>query len=163
MIWISFGGLLAVIGTFRGLVLRGGLAMVFGPQGPPLMISSAFCLSFLGSYLILSMIFSKVILRPDAVEVQNLFSSRTMLRGEIRGQLDSYITHFDHRTLPRDTSQRKLKIAFFATPDSLFAAWFSSIPDLDAAELAESATQIPATLSSGLRRSNDLNSWQEQE
>lgn len=165
-IWISFGGLLVGVGIL-GVWYSLAAGDELGPKGPALMISLSLLFVLLGGYLILSMISSKVILRPDAVEVQNLFSSRTMLRGEIRGQ------RFLHNTstielLPRDASQKKLKIAFFAIPDSLFAAWFSSIPDLDAAELAESATQIasdpkfgltPAQRSEQLARTRMTSKW----
>jgi hypothetical protein len=140
LIWISFGGLLTaigILGVWYSLVAGDEL----GPKGPPLMITLSLLFVLLGGYLILYMALSKIILRPDAVEVQNPLSKRTMLREEIgwRRFLPNTSTI---ELLPRDKSQKKLKIAFFSKPDALFTAWFASIPDIDAAELAKSDSEI---------------------
>jgi len=148
LIWISFGGLLTavgILGVWYSLVAGDEL----GPKGPPLMITLSLLFVFLGGYLILSMALSKIILRPDAVEVQNPLSRRTMLREEIGGRrfLPNTSTI---ELLPRDKSQKKLKIAFFSKPDALFTAWFASIPDIDAAELAKSESEIASDVEFGL-------------
>jgi len=148
LIWISFGGMLAavgILGVWYSLVAGDEL----GPKGPPLMITLSLLFVLLGGYLILFMAFSKIILRPDAVEVQNPLSRRTMLREEIKGRRFFFATS-TIELVPRDNSQTKLKIAFFAKPDALFTAWFASIPDIDAAELAKSETEIASDLESGL-------------
>ena len=65
VIWSSFGGLLAaggLLGIWYSVVAGDEL----GPKGPPLMISISLILVLLGAYLILSMLLSKVILKPDA-------------------------------------------------------------------------------------------------
>jgi hypothetical protein len=126
------------------------------------MITLSLLFVLLGGYLILSMAFSKIILRPDAVEVQNLLSRQSMLREEIRGRRFLFNTS-TIELLPRDSSQKKLKIAFFSKPDALFAAWFASIPDIDAAELAKSETEIASDFEFGLtpeQRSEQLASAQ---
>ena len=148
LIWISFGGMLAavgILGVWYSLVAGDEL----GPKGPPLMITLSLLFVLLGGYLILSMVLSKIILRPDAVEVQNPLSRRTMLREEIGGRrfLPNTSTI---ELLPRDKSQKKLKIAFFSKPDALFTAWFASIPDIDAAELAKSESEIASDVEFGL-------------
>ena len=79
------------------------------------------------------MLFSKVILRPDAVEVRNLLSRQTMFRQEIMGRRFVFNTG-TIELIPRDSDKKKLKIAFLTNPDALFTAWFESIPDLDAEE-----------------------------
>jgi hypothetical protein len=104
-----------------------------GPKGPEVTISLSVMLALLGSYLILSMLFSKVILGPDAVQLQNLLSKQTMLRQEIVGGRFALNTG-TIELIPRDSDRRNLKIALLAKPDSDFAAWFESIPDLDATE-----------------------------
>ena len=148
LIWISFGGLLAavgILGVWYSLVAGDEL----GPKGPPLMITLSLLFVLLGGYLILYMALSKIILRPDAVEVQNPISRRTMLREEIgwRRFLPNTSTI---GLLPRDKSQKKLKIAFFSKPDALFTAWFASIPDIDAAELVKSESEIASDVEFGL-------------
>lgn len=129
-LWISFGGLLGaggIWGVWYSLVAGDQL----GPKGPAVTISLSLMLALLGSYLIASMLLSKVILRPDAVEVRNILSKQTMLRQDILGR------RFVFRTgtivlIPREDHRKKLKIAFLTNPDAAFAAWFESIPNLDA-------------------------------
>jgi hypothetical protein len=132
VLWISFGSLLAgagIWGIWYSLVAGDQL----GPKGPPLASSLSLVLVLLGGYLILSMLFSKVILRPDAVEVRNLLSRQTMFRQEIMGRRFVFNTG-TIEFIPRDSYKKKLKIAFLTNPDALFTAWFESIPDLDAEE-----------------------------
>ena len=70
---------------------------------------------------------------PDAIEVQNLFSKQTMLRQEImRGRF--FFNSGTIELIPRDEDRKKLKIAYLMNPDADFAAWFQSIPGLDAAD-----------------------------
>lgn len=129
-LWISFGGLLGaggIWGVWYSLVAGDQL----GPKGPAVMISLSLMLALLGSYLITSMLLSKVILRPDAVEVRNVLSKQTMLRQDILGR--RFV--FSSGTIvliPRERHRKKLKIAFLTNPDAAFAAWFESIPNLDA-------------------------------
>jgi hypothetical protein len=132
VIWISFGGLLAgvgILGVWYSLVAGDQL----GPKGPPLMISLSLLFVLLGGYLILSMVYSKIILRPDDVEVRNLFSRQTILRQEIMGRRFVFNTG-TIELIPRDNDKKKFKIAYLTKPDALFAAWFESIPELDAAK-----------------------------
>ena len=148
LIWISFGGLLTALGIL-GVWYSFVAGDELGPKGPPLMITLSLMFVFLGGYLVLFMAFSKIILRPDAVEVQNPLSRRTMLREEIIGR--RFLTNSSTiELLPRDKSKKKLKIAFFAKPDALFTAWFASIPNVDAAELAKSETEIASDPEFGL-------------
>src|SRR5260370_12194163 len=130
--WISFGGLLAGGGIFVVWSSRVG-GDELGPKGPPLMIALSLAVVLLGGYLILSMLFSKVILIPDAVEVRNLLSRQTMLRQEIMGRRFVFNTATS-KLISRDNDQKKFKIALLTKPDALFAAWFESIPNLDATD-----------------------------
>ena|SRR5215472_11186226 len=132
IVWISFGGLLAVGGVF-GIYYSVVAGEELGPKGPTVTISLSLMLALLGGYLIASMLLSKVILRADAIEVRNLLSRQTMLRQEIMGRRFFFGTG-TIELIPRDKQKKKLKIAYLTNPDSAFAAWFESIPDLDAAE-----------------------------
>ena len=132
VIWISFGALLAaggIWGVWYSLVAGDEL----GPKGPAVMISLSLMLVLLGGYLIASMLFSKVILGADAIEVRNLLSRQAMLRQEIMARRFFFSTG-TIELIPRDNSRKKLKIAYLTKPDAAFAAWFASIPDLDASK-----------------------------
>ncbi len=111
-----------------------------GPKGPPVTISLSLMLIFLGGYLILSMLFSKVILRPDAVEVRNFLSRQTMFRQEIMGRR-FVLSSGTIELIPRDNDKKKFKIAVLTKPDALFAAWFESIPDLNAAKSTKALSE----------------------
>ena len=132
VIWISFGGLLVaagICGVWYFLMAGDQL----GPKGPVIMISLSLMFVLLGGYLIASMLHSKVILRADAIEVQNLFSKQTMLRQEImRGRF--FFNSGTIELIPLDEGRKKLKVAYLMNPDADFAAWFQSIPGLDAAD-----------------------------
>ena len=104
-----------------------------GPKGPSVTISLSLMLVLLGGYLIVSMLFSKVTLRADAIEVRTILSRQTMLRQEIMGRR-FFFSSGTLELIPRDGNQKKLKIAYLPNPDTSFAAWFESIPDLDASE-----------------------------
>ncbi len=134
-IWISFGGLLVGFGSVMAWLLWRDPGQL-GPKGPLVITGISLTLVFLGGYLILSMLFSKVILRPDAVEVRNLLSHKTLLRQEIAGRRFAPATATIELT-PLDNGKGKFKVAVFTTPDALFTAWFESIPDLDADDLVK--------------------------
>ena len=72
---------MGILGVYYSFVAGDQL----GPKGPPLMIALSLLFVLLGAYLILSMVFSKVILGPDAVEVRNLLSRQIMLRQDVHG------------------------------------------------------------------------------
>jgi hypothetical protein len=111
-----------------------------GPKGPAVTISLGLMLALLGGYLILSMTFSKIILGPDSVEVQSLFSKRIMFRDEITARRFVFNTG-TIELIPRDSGKKKLKIALLTKPDPLFTAWFESIPNLDVMERTKTQTE----------------------
>jgi hypothetical protein len=130
--WVSFGGLLVgvgILGVWYSLVAGDEL----GPKGPLVMVSLCLTLVVLGSYLILFMTFSKIILGPNSVEVQNLLSKKTMLKEEITARRFVFNTG-TIELIPRDTGKKKFRIALLTKPDALFTAWFESIPNLDVIE-----------------------------
>jgi hypothetical protein len=132
VIWLSFGSLLVgagAWGVWYSLVAGDEL----GPKGPAVIISLSVMLLLLGIYLIASMLSSKVILKPDAVEVRSLFSRQILLRQEIMGRRFFFPTA-TMELIPRQNHAKKFKIAILADPDAAFAAWFESIPDLGTLE-----------------------------
>jgi hypothetical protein len=150
LIWISLGALLGIGGFFGVWYFATGHE---APSSGAAILMSLICLSFalLGSYLAVSMVMFKVILRADAIEVQNVGSKRTLLREEIVGRRllpTQYISTLE--LTPRDKGNKKLKIGMTMRTDAAFDAWLASITDLDAAELAKSETQIASELEFGL-------------
>ncbi|HEY6466448.1 MAG TPA: hypothetical protein VIY69_10685 [Candidatus Acidoferrales bacterium] len=139
VVYVAFGGLLVgagVFGVWYSLVAGDEL----GPKGPTVSISLSLLLAFLGSYLIIYMFTSKIILGRDSVEVRNLFSNQRMLRQEILGYRSSFKTG-TIELIPCDSGGKKLKITWLANPDVYFSAWFDSIPDLQTSEPREGRTQ----------------------
>lgn len=105
------------------------------------------CLGFmlLGGVLIASTLRSGVTLRADAIVVQGLFSSQTLLRDQIAGRRvvpTQYVSTLE--VVPRSSREKKLKIAMALRTDAAFEAWFTGLPDLDAAELAKSEADVTA-------------------
>jgi len=103
------------------------------------------CLGFmlLGAVLIASTLRSAVTLRADAIVVQGLFSSRTLLRDRIAGRRivpTQYVSTLE--LVPRSSREKKLKIAMALRTDAAFEAWFAGLPDLDTEELAKSEAQV---------------------
>jgi hypothetical protein len=110
-------------------------------------IMAALCFLFvlLGIFLIASIFRSIVTLRADAIIVQGMFSSRTLLRSQIAGRRilpTQYVTTLV--LVPHSAHQKKLKLALALRTDAAFDAWFADIPDLDAKEVAESEAKLHA-------------------
>jgi hypothetical protein len=141
VIWISFGGLLVGFGGALSWLLWRNPDQL-GPKGPLVITGISLTLVLLGGYLILSMLFSKVILRPDAVEVRNLLSHKTLLRHDIAGRRFAPATA-TIELIPLDNGKEKFKVAVFTKPDALFTAWFESIPNLDAGDLMKTHAERP--------------------
>jgi hypothetical protein len=146
VVWSSLGGLLAIGGLLGVWYFATGHE---APSSGAAILMSLICFSFalLGGYLAVSMLIFKVILSADAVEVQSLGSRQTLRRDEIAGRRllpTQYISTLEF--VPREKGKKKLKIGMTMRRDAAFDAWLASIPDLDAAELANSETQIASEL-----------------
>lgn len=103
------------------------------------------CLVFvlLGTYNIAATLRYQVTLRSDAIVVQNVFNSRTLFRTQIAGRCMLPTQYVSTLVLvPRTADQKKLKLALLMHRDAAFGAWLADIPDLDAAEVAESQKQL---------------------
>jgi hypothetical protein len=82
----------------------------------------------------------KVTLQPDAVESQRFFSTRRLLRSEIketRLESGNWYGAFSQLVLvPRNRETKELRILRIMQTDALFDAWFAAIPDAGSQERA---------------------------
>jgi hypothetical protein len=96
-----------------------------------------------GIYLILWVRRFKVVLRPDAIESHRSFSTRRIIRSEIK---EKYNVSGNGRgafsqlvLVPRDGNAKELRILMILDNDVLFHAWFAAIPDANYQERASIA------------------------
>ena len=116
-----------------------------GPRDAAIMVSLCALFVLLGASLLAGVLRFHITLGVDFIEVQGFFTSRRMPRVEIAGFRilpTQYIATVV--VVPRDRHQRKLKFSQILRTDDAFAAWFSSIPNLDTEELDESRAQLSA-------------------
>lgn len=114
-----------------------------GPQDAAILASSCFAFVLLGAYLLASLLRFQVTLRPDAIVVQGVFTSRTLLRADIAGRRVLPTQYVSTLVLiPKTTSQKKLEVGLMLRTDAAFTAWLDGIPNLDANELAESRKNL---------------------
>ena len=116
-------------------------------QSALIMVVICFAFFLLGAYLVVAMLKSKLILTADAIELQEPFVTKSLLRSQIAGWRvipTQYISTLEFT--PRDPSAKKLKFALTIKPDNAFASWLSTIPNLDAQELAESRAELESNL-----------------
>ena len=126
------------------------------------LILIGFCLVFvaLGVYLALFVAKFSLVLAPDAIELHNVTSTRTLRRDQIAGRRllrSQNGTIFE--LIPRDKSEKKLKISMMFNTDAAFQAWFAAIPDLDPPISPLLATKSPMTSNSAPRRTSALRTW----
>ena len=97
----------------------------------------------LGSLVVWSVLTSRLTLYADAIESKDLFSVRRLRREEIVGRRilpTRYISTLV--VVPRHPKRKSLKIAMILVTDEAFDEWFDSLPDLDAADLAQSQREM---------------------
>jgi hypothetical protein len=89
-------------------------------------------LPLIGVYLILWVRRFKVTLEPDAIVSQRFFSTRRLMRSEIKerrfmtGNRDGAFSQII--LIPRDRNTKRLPILLILENDDLFHAWFAAIP-----------------------------------
>lgn len=138
------GGIAIAAGSLGSWYFATGHEMTSARQAA---IMAALCFLFvlLGIFLIASIFRSTVTLRADAIVVQGMFSSRTLLRSEIAGRRILPTQYVKTLVLiPHSAHQKKLKLALALRTDPAFDAWFADIPDFDAKEVAESQADLNA-------------------
>ena len=113
------------------------------PRQAAFMAAGSFLFVLLGIYLIAFIVRFKVVLNPDSIAVQELFSSRTLLRSDIGGRRLLPTKYVSTLVLvPRSELQKKLKVGLAMRTDSAFKHWLTDIPNLDAEELAQSQSEL---------------------
>jgi hypothetical protein len=114
-----------------------------GPREAAIMAGGSFLFVLLGAYLIAFILRFKVILHPDSIAVQELFTSRTLLRSDISGHRILPTKYISTLVLvPRSELQKKLKVGLAMRTDAAFKHWLTDIPDLDAEELEQSQSEL---------------------
>jgi hypothetical protein len=108
---------------------------------------AALCLAFvvLGAAIILYMLTSEVVLNADAIVSRDLLGVRKLQREDIAGRRSQRTRSNSTLVLvPRRPGMKTLKINELIQSDFLLKAWFDTLPDLDAQDLAQSQSEIIA-------------------
>jgi hypothetical protein len=136
------GGLAVVPGCLGVWYFGTGHEMSSSGQAA-IMAGLCFLFVLLGAYLIIYALRTTVTLRADAIVVQGIFTSRTLLRADIASRRVLPTQYFSTLVLiPRARDQKKLKVGLALRTDAAFTAWLADFPDLDAKELAESQESL---------------------
>ena len=103
------------------------------------------CLAFflLGVYLAVAVFQSKIVLTADAIQVQEPFVTKQLLRTQIAGWRvipTQYISTLEFT--PRDPHAKKIKCAATFKTDDAFDSWLSTLPNLDAQDIARSRAEL---------------------
>ncbi len=132
-------------------ILPGGLGVWYFGTGhqvsnrtqQAILVGGSLLFALVGIYLIATILRYRVTLRADAIVAESLLGSRTLLRSDIAGQRTLRTQYVSTLVLvPRETSQKKLKLAQMFQRDAAFEAWFAGIPDIDAEEFAQSQEEL---------------------
>jgi hypothetical protein len=128
--------------TFLGIAVGAGLPyMILSVSGRGISISGSPSILWLlplllgGIYLILWVRRFKVVLQPDAIESQGFFSTRRLIRSEIKERYilsgNRYGAFSQLVLVPRNGKAKELHILMIIQNDDLFHAWFKAIPNAD--------------------------------
>lgn len=141
------------------VVLAGGLAGMwyFGTgheaeTATEALALAAVCFAFvlLGAALILYMLTTRIVLSADAIELCDFLRARKLRRDDIAGRrlVDAqYVSVLS--LIPKRAGAKPLKITQIMRTDPALEAWVATLPDLDARELEQSATEIAANRALG--------------
>ena len=141
-------------------ILGGGLAVVGGALGMwyfgtghemksarEMFIFVLLCLSFvlLGSYLVVSLLTFRIVLRSDSFAMTSFLSAKSIGRGDIAGfRLFPTKNVSTLLLVPKSPTGKKLKIPLFVSLDKAFYDWLETIPNLDAEDRARAEAQLAA-------------------
>jgi hypothetical protein len=145
VVYIFLGALVAAFG-FAGAVYFGTGHETKSTGETAMLVAVCFAFVALGVVLILYMLTTKVVLAADAIELRDFLQSRKLRYEDIAGR--RMIAAHSASTLvllPKRAGAKRVKITQLIQMDSLSLAWLSTLPDLDAEELAKSAAEIAAS------------------
>jgi len=141
---------LGVLGSLAAVVYSG-----IGPDDTTPGVR-LFSVAFFAVLLVISVygflvtVTAQVVLAMDRIESKNYFSSKSMLREDIAGLRNLRTRYGSILVLvPRDETQKKLKISMYITRDAEFYEWLRAIPDLDVQDRQESLAQAAKDLGLG--------------
>lgn len=150
---VSPGGRVAYC-LLGALILVGGLAGVWyfgtGHESKTALeaaLLTALCLVFVvvGAAIILYMLTTQVVLNADAIVSRDFLGVRKLRREDIAGRrLQRTRTNSAMVLVPKRPGVKTLKINELIRRDALLTAWFETLPDLDAQDLAQSQSEIIA-------------------
>jgi hypothetical protein len=120
------------------LSLAGGIFFLLAdegrtPTGSAILVALCSGFALLGTYLLAVVIFYRVTLQADSIQVFEIYRRRHLSRGEIEGR-----SHFSYGQgmsawvlVPKPGFGRKIKLSSLLKADKEFLAWIRSLPDLD--------------------------------
>jgi hypothetical protein len=132
----ALGGILGAWYFVTGHDTRGFKSALFSMS-----ISSVFV--WLGSYLVLSILRSRVVLNADDIEVRGVFSTQRIRRGNIaawRIAPTNFVSTLE--LFLAETGDKTVRIGMTMRTDPSFEDWFASIPNRDAEEVPESEARV---------------------
>jgi len=142
-IFLTFVAGANIVGGLLGMVYFGLGHEMKSPGERLFFVLLSFLFVVLGSYVLIYTYKSKIILYADRLEWHGVRSVRSLRRDDITAWRiipTQYISTLEVR--PRSPGIKKLKISLMLKRDDVFAAWFASLPNLDAQEEAESLARV---------------------
>ncbi|MBI3728697.1 MAG: hypothetical protein HY254_10265 [Burkholderiales bacterium] len=147
------GGLIAVV--LEVVVLRASGALMW------LMLALSLAVSTLGLYMLLKTLRYKVVLRSDAIEIQEIFATTRLLRTQLQGRrmVRRNNSPEEIQLIPHQSQQsheKKIHIPSMLKTDTAFQTWMSGITDLDQEDQQRTLAEIAADTSLGSNKEERL-------
>jgi hypothetical protein len=148
--YVVLGGLSALAGLAGVVYFATGHQAASSPGAAVFLSVLSFSFVLLGSSVCASVLRTKVTLSPDSIEVESLFSSRKLSRTDIAGRRILRAQYMNILELtPRNQSEKKLKISLILKTDTAFDRWFSTLPDLNAEDIARQKQDLASEIGTG--------------
>ena len=142
-VFFYFLGAAAILPACLGVWYFGTGHQVDNRSQQVMLLAFSLLFGLVGVILIATILRYRVTLRADAIVAESLFTTRTLLRSDIAGQRLLRTQYVSTLVLvPRDSSQKKLKLAQMFKTDAALEAWFAGIPDIDSEEFAQSQAEL---------------------
>jgi hypothetical protein len=119
-----------LVGMLTTMGIIGSVDMISGLDGPNeggigwfYLVATIFC----GVWILVPLRY-QLVLEPDAIMLVGIFSSKRLLRGEIRGKQIRYGGGILYRLFPKDNNKAKIKIRFWYDDHGEIKKWLNDIP-----------------------------------
>jgi len=136
-------GAVFAVGGLVGAFFAPHMSEFFGGQVLMAVLMLGFAL--MGVHTVFEMLRTRVVLNAETIELQGVFSKRSLWRTDIEGRRLSPMQYGPPviRLEPRRESlSRAMSMPQYLDTDAAFEAWMATIPDLDAAEVGESLDSL---------------------